>query len=88
MHLPKAKPIFGKVGKVSFFKKKGLFWGPEKIFNFVLGRKIAGIMDGTLKVAVRLYRTVFKNPSKSLVLQAKNSIETFWFIFQHCKSAS
>ena len=45
-------------------------------------------MDGTLKVAVRLYRTVFKNPSKSLVLQAKNSIETFWFIFQHCKSAS
>ena len=67
MHLLKAEPFFGKV---SVFKKvflAGLPAGPNKIFDFVVDKKIAGIMDGTLKVAISPYCTVFENDLKSLI---------------------
>ena len=52
----------------SFSLQKSLLSVPDNIFDFVVGKKFAGIMDGTLKVAILPYCTVFENDLKSLIL--------------------
>ena len=42
----------------SFILQKSLLSVPDKIFDFVVAKKIAGVMDGTLKVAILPYCNV------------------------------